>query len=175
MDSNRSRAATLIGVAAAAGAFGVAAIVSTATARADDFTDIITAVEADLTLGQGDFSVAATDFGSSEFTDGLAALLSGVDEDFEGVPDNLIVGSVDLLTNEQVVGTTTIEVGSEPDFASGLADAENFFAIAGPEFSTAATDLSSGDYADAVDFYFFGSILDVSGLEELLLGTVASF
>jgi hypothetical protein len=178
MNSNRSRAATLIGVTAAAGAFGVAVMMSAATAptaRADDFSDIITAVEGDFTLGQGDFSVAATDFGSGEFDDGVAALLSGVDEDFVGVPDNLFVGSVDLLTNEPVVGITTIGIGPEPDFASGLADAESQFADAGPVFSTAATDLFSGDYAGAADLGFFGVIEDAVGLSLLLSGAVDSF
>jgi hypothetical protein len=42
--------ATLVGVAAAAGAFGVAVMMSAATAptaRADDFTDVISEVDAD--------------------------------------------------------------------------------------------------------------------------------
>ena len=50
MDSNKPRIQILIGLAAAAGAVGAAAMVSTATAptaRADDFTDIITYVDAD--------------------------------------------------------------------------------------------------------------------------------
>jgi hypothetical protein len=44
MDNNRSRTGVLVGLAAAAGAFGVAAMMSAATAptaRADAFTDMI--------------------------------------------------------------------------------------------------------------------------------------
>src|ERR1700689_2795012 len=76
MDSNRSRTGVLVGLAAAAGAFGVAAMISAATpptARADDFTDIVNAVEAELAFGQAAFTTASTDFGSSDVTDGLQA------------------------------------------------------------------------------------------------------
>jgi hypothetical protein len=62
MDSNGLRAATLIGVAAAAGAFGAAALMSAATAptaRADAYSDIVADVEADLTYGQTAFGQAA--------------------------------------------------------------------------------------------------------------------
>ena len=46
--------AIAVGVAAAAGAFGVAALISMATAptaRADDFTDVINAVDFDYSTG----------------------------------------------------------------------------------------------------------------------------
>jgi len=52
MDSNRSRFGMLIGLAAAAGAFGVAVMMSAVTAptaRADDFSDVISAVDGDYT------------------------------------------------------------------------------------------------------------------------------
>ena len=51
MDSNGSRTGVLVGLAAAAGAFGVAAMMSAATAptaRADEFSDIVNGVEAEL-------------------------------------------------------------------------------------------------------------------------------
>src|SRR5271168_493275 len=71
MDSNRSRAATLIGVAAAAGAFGVAAMMSAATAptaRADDLTEIVNAVDGDFANGTADFNTAFGDFSGGDVT-----------------------------------------------------------------------------------------------------------
>src|ERR1700677_2547620 len=76
MDSNRSRVGMLIGLGAAAGAFGAAAIMSAdtaPTARADDFTDVINAVDAAYSSGQIEFGIADTDFGGSNINDGLAA------------------------------------------------------------------------------------------------------
>jgi hypothetical protein len=178
MDSNRSRTGMLIGVAAAAGAFGVAAMISAATAptaRADDFTDVINSVDADYTAGQGDFSAAFTDFGSSDVNAGLAAFLSGVDDDFVSAPDNLYVGSVDLLANDPVTGSLAIELPPETSFASALSEAETIFTDGQSYFTNAATDLTSGDYADAAFLDSYGSLYDVAGLQVLLEGVVASF
>ena len=106
MDSNGSRTGVLVGLAAAAGAFGVAAMMSAATAptaRADDFTDIVNGVEAELAYGQAAFTTAFTDFGSSDVTDGLQALVNGSYDDLVGAPDSLYIGTVEALTNETVV------------------------------------------------------------------------
>ncbi len=84
MDNNRSRSGVLVGLAAAAGAFGAAAMMSAATAptaRADDFTDIVNAAEGELAFGQTAFTTAFTDFGSSDVTDGLQALVNGSYDD----------------------------------------------------------------------------------------------
>jgi hypothetical protein len=61
MDSNRSRFGMLIGLGAAAGAFGVAAMMSAATAptaRADAYSDIISAVDGDFAAGEAEFASA---------------------------------------------------------------------------------------------------------------------
>jgi hypothetical protein len=178
MDSNRSGAATLIGVAAAAGAFGVAAMMSAATAptaRADDFTDVINVVDGDFTAGQADFSSAFTDFGSSDVNDGLAALFSGVDADFVIAPDNLYIGTLDLVANQSVTGVSTEFVPPESSFASGLGEAEFIFSDGESFFTQGATALSSGDYAGAAFADGFGSFYDAVALQVLLEGVVASF
>jgi hypothetical protein len=178
MDSNRSRAATLIGVAAAAGTFGIAAMMSTATAptaRADDFTDVINSVDADFSAGQEDFSTAFTDFGGSDVNGGLAAFLSGVDNDLVAAPDNLYVGSLDLLANDPVVSPFFIGLPSETSFASGLSEAESIFTTGQNYFAEAATDLSSGDYTLAAELDSLGSLYDIASLQILLEGVVASF
>lgn len=73
MGNKRSRA-VLVGLDAAVGAVGAAAMMSAATAptaRADDFTDILNGVEGNFAAGQTAFDNASTDFGGDDVTDGL--------------------------------------------------------------------------------------------------------
>jgi hypothetical protein len=178
MDSNRSRAATLIGVVAAAGAFGVAGLMSAATAptaRADDFTDVINAVDEDFTFAQADFAQAFGDFDTGNVNVGLAEFISGVDNDFLAAPDNLYIGTVDLLTNEPVADSLEVGLFPESGFSSGLTDAEAAFAFGQTQLTDAATALSEGDYAGAADYDALSSFSDVVGVQELLEGVVASF
>jgi hypothetical protein len=179
MDSNRSRAATLIGVAAAAGAFGVAAMMSAATAptaRADDFTDVISAVGGDYADGQAAFTTAFTDFSSSDLAPGLAALFDGINEDALSAPENLLTGTVEVLTNESVDTSTTWGFMVPADFSAAVLDAESIF-IEGEDYFTAASDaLSFGEYGSVVFYDLIGAdLLTVAPLEELLLGAAVSF
>src|ERR1700722_16140374 len=165
MDSNRSRAATLIGVAAAAGAFGVAAMMSAATAPpapADDFTDVINAIDADFTAGQTEFTTAFTDFGGSDVNDGLAALFSGVDDDFVGAPNNLILGTVELAENDTVTGSLAVEIPPESDFTNGLTFAETLLGEAQTYSTDAVSALSSSDYVSAAGDFYDVSLYDAA-------------
>ena len=95
MSETRSRSGILVAVAAAAVAFGAAAMMSAAaapTARADDFSQIVSAVDGDFTIGQGKYTTALTDFGSGDFVNGLAASLDGLNEYTLAAPDNLLLG-----------------------------------------------------------------------------------
>jgi hypothetical protein len=173
MDNNRSCVGTLIGVAAAVGAFGVAAMVSAATAptaRADDFTNIINAIDGDLTLGQTDFTAAFTDF-SSNVPEGLNAFYSGLDEDLWAAPTNLEVGTVQALLGEPIGGSIGVDVGLPTDFSSAVTDAQTVISEGEADFTAGATALASGDYASAVYDDAVGSLLafDVSG-QLLLIG-----
>jgi hypothetical protein len=174
---SRSRSGILVGLVAAAGAFGAAAMMLAATAptaRADDVTDVINAVEGDYAIGQGDFTAALADFGSSDVNDGLSAFFSGVDTDLVGVPTTLELGTIDLLTNQSAYLGSSFSVGPEPDFTSGLAGAESALGAAQESFTSAAADLSSGDYVDAASLDAIGSFYDVAALQVLLEGAVAS-
>jgi hypothetical protein len=180
MDSNRSRAATLIGVAAAAGAFGVAVMMSAATAptaRADDFSEIIGAVETDFTNGQGDFSTIFTELSSNGLTADVGLLIDGIDDDSLSAPQTLLVGTVEALTHETVDPPSDAFYFALPtSFTEGVDSAEGDLSYVPGFFSEAATALSSGDYGDAVYLDFYG--LDYSTLiplQELLLGALASF
>jgi hypothetical protein len=174
----RSRSGILVGVAATVGAFGAAAMMSAATApaaRADDFTDVINAVDGDFTFAQADFTHASGDFDTGNVNVGLAEFISGVDNDFVAAPDNLYIGTVDLLTNEPVADSIEVGISPESGFSSGLTDAETAFAFGQYQLSEVGTALSEGDYAGAASLGALGSFDDVEGVQELLEGVVASF
>jgi hypothetical protein len=178
MDSNRSRTGVLIGLAAAAGAFGVAAMMSTAaapTARADDFTDIVTYVDSDLGVGQADITTAFSDFSSGDFATGLASLFQGIDDDFLAAPDNLVIGTVEALEGEGIGGPLLFNLG-ELNFAGGLADAEDQFSYAvGSDFGDIPTELAAGDYGVATyDVLLGADYASVVPLEDIILGAAAS-
>ncbi len=179
MSNTRSRYGILVGLAAAAGAVCTAAMMSTATAptaRADDFTDIINAVDGDFATGQLDFTTAFSDFGSSAFGPGLTAFFDGVDDDLLSAPDNVIVGSVEALTNEPITNSITFGIGLPSSLADSVTLAESDFTGAESEFALAATDFSAGNYGDATLFDFIGADLaSVVPVEELLLGAAVSF
>jgi hypothetical protein len=175
VDSYRSRTGVLVGLAAAVGAFGAAVMMSAATAptaRADVLTDVINAVDADYAAGQGDFTTALTDLGSGDVNDGLAALFSGVDTDLVGIPSNLEIGAVELLTNQPSLLTSPLTVEPEPDFTSALTDAESAFATTQESFIEAVRALSMGDYIDALQVYSSVSVYEP--LQLLLEGVIAS-
>jgi hypothetical protein len=173
------RPGMLIGLAAAVGAFGAASTVSTASApaaRADDFSDIISAVDGDFTAGQTAFTIADSEFGSSEPVAGLAAFFGGVNDDALSAPNNLLVGSVEALTNETVTGSEPFGFLAPSSFSDGLNAAESFFAIGESYFTVGATDFASGDYGDAALYDLFASdYVSVLPLEDLILGAAVSF
>jgi len=177
MNGNGSRIGLLVGLTAAAGAFGAAAMISTATARADDFTDTIATAETELADGQAAFTVAETDFDSNLLTAGTAALFSGVDDDVLSAPNTLLAGTVEGLTNETYdLGTQFFGLGVPGTFTDALSFAESAFEGGLSFFSDGATALSAGDYGDAVSDDLFGmDLVSIVPLQEILLGTLASF
>jgi len=178
MDSNKPRIQILIGLAAAAGAVGAAAMVSTATAptaRADDFTDIITYVDADFADGQFNLTTAFSDFSGGDFVAGLTSLFQGVDDDVLGAPDNLLIGTVEALAGEPLGGPLPYDLGAEANFAGGLADAENDFSYAVVNLEDIPAELAAGDYGVATyDVLIGADYASIAPLEELILGAAAS-
>jgi len=162
----------LVGLGAAVAAFGAATMVSAATAqtaRADDFTDIINAVNGDLTLGQGEFATAFLDFGSNHVNDGLAAFFSGLDEDLWSTSTNVEVGTLAALTGLPIIGSIPVGVPVPTDFADAVAEAESTFAAGQADFAGAATALSDGFYASAALEQALGSLLSFDIPSQLLL------
>jgi hypothetical protein len=177
MDSNRSRTGMLIGLAAAAGAFGIAAMTSTATAptaHADNFTDIVTYVDADFADGQYGLTTAFSDFSSGDFATGLASLFDGVDDDFLAAPDNLLIGTVEALAGDPIGGPLLFDLG-ELNFAGGLADAQDQFSYAVANLEAAPAELAAGDYGAATyDVVIGADYASVIPLEDIILGAAAS-
>lgn len=178
MGCKRSRAGVLVGLAAAAGAFGAAAMMSAAsapTARADAYSDIIASIDGDYALGQTDFTTAATFLGSN-LPVGLALVLDGVNEDSLAASDNLLVGIAEALTNEPIATELSFSLPVPTDFADGVTEAQTIISSGEGLLSDVAPFLSAGEYGSAVYYDLLGSEeLSVFPLQELLLGAVAQF
>jgi hypothetical protein len=180
MSDTRSRSGILIAVAAAAGAFGAAALMSAATAptaRADDYTELINSLNEDFGFGQTAFTAASADFAGGNFTGGLAAFFTGVNDDVLSPSNNVLTATVDALSGEPFnAGAIEWNISAEPDFATALTDAQYEFNYGQGYYATAASDLASGDYSGAASYDGYG--LDYSAilpLEALILGAAASF
>jgi hypothetical protein len=177
--SHKSRTGPLVGVAATAGAFGALAIVAAATAptaRADDFSPVINAVDADFAAATEDFNSAYSDFGSSELGPGFASFLDGVDDDLLAAPQNLLVGTVEVLDSESVAPPLTWSLVPEASFAGGLSQAEADFSQGEVYLNAVTTALTSGEYGYAAYDGVLGSdLVSIVPLEDLLLGSLASF
>jgi hypothetical protein len=169
----------LVGLASTAVAFGAAAMTSAATAPnayADDLTDIIAAVDGDLVAGQTAFSTAAADFASSNLPAGLAAFADGVDDDLLSAPNNLLVGTIESLTNEPIDNSVPWVLTAVPDFTTALDNASVEFSSGLAFLANSLTDLSSGEYGMAAYLDLFGAdYVSIIPLEELLFGAAASF
>jgi hypothetical protein len=178
MGVTQARSRMLIGLAATVGAFGAAAMLSAATAptaRADAYSDIIASIDGDYALGQTDFTTAATYLGSN-LPVGLALLLDGADEDSVLAPDNLLVGTVEALTNEPIATDITAGLPVPTDFADAVTNAQALISQGESQLSDVAPLLSAGEYGSAVYYDLTGSeLVSVFPLEELLLGAVAQF
>jgi hypothetical protein len=174
------RSHLLIAMAAAAGAFGAAAMMTAATApiaRADDFTDTIATVEGQLADGQAVFGDAASAFSSSDIPAGTTYLFDGVNDDLFYAPNLFLAGTVEGLTNETYNLTEQVsDLLTPATFAAGVTDAESDFEQGLNLFQDASIALGDGNYGDAA-FYdaFAADFVSVVPLEELLLGSVASF
>jgi hypothetical protein len=167
---------TLIGLIAAAGAAAVMSAATAPTARADDFTDVINAVDGDFAAGQTYFTEAVTDFGSNQDVEGVASLFSGLNEDLLGAPISLVGGTAALLANEPVEGAVGLGIPAPTDFADGLSEAESLYTLGESYLTAGETALSSGDYGPGViDTLFGADVVSVVPLEEVLLGSIASF
>jgi hypothetical protein len=179
MSDTRSRSGILVGLAAAAGAFGAAAMMSAAAApaaRADDTSLIIAAIDGDYAAGQTDFTAAFTAFGSGDFVGGLADTFGGLNEDALAAPGNLLLGTVEALEGDPITSTLLFDDLLAPDsFADALSQAQIDFNEGQGFLSNAAIDFSAGDYgAGTYSELAGGGDAYVLSVEELLLGAAVA-
>jgi hypothetical protein len=179
MGETRLRSPILIAAAAAAGAFGAAAMMSAATApsaRADDTTLIIDAIQGDYAAGQADFTASFADFGSGAFVPGVAEFFDGMDQDSVAATDNLLLGTVEALEGDPITSTLFLGELSAPDsFADALEEAQILFNEGQGLVSNAAIDFSAGDYGAGTYAELVGSAdAYVLPVQELLLGALAA-
>jgi hypothetical protein len=164
MSDTRSRSGILVGVAAAAGAFGAAAMMSAAvapTARADDYTEIVANIDTLLSDGQNAFTAADTDFAGNEIAAGLQSFFNGVDDDSVGVPDTALLGTLQALAGDAIEGPSNFDFNSTAapaDFADAVSEAQGTYTLGEDYFNDAAASFFSGDYVDAFRVAEFGSI-----------------
>jgi hypothetical protein len=179
MIATQARSSILVALAATAGAFGAAAMMSAATApiaRADDFSDIISAIDGDYTQGSAAFSSALSDFGSADFTQGFAQILDGVDDYSLSPLINLEVGAVEASLGDAITGSQGFGLDVPTSFDDAVSLAQDAYASGEANFNLAATALASSDYITATINEAFGAdYTTIIPLEELLLGTIASF
>jgi hypothetical protein len=174
------RSHIVLSLGAAAGAVALASLMSTATApaaRADDFTDVITAVEGDFTAGQDAFTVADGDFADSNLIGGLSALFIGVNDDLLSAPNDLIGGVIGLANNGPIDGPDPWTDPVAPtSFSDGLSEAGTYFNYGLDELQAAGTYLSDGNFDGAAIEGLFGSDwISALAPEELLLASLTSF
>ena len=98
-----------------------------------------------------------------------------MNDDLLGAPNNLELGTLELIANDPVSASLVATIPSVTDFTAGLSEAESFFSAGASYFSEAATDLSAGDYVDASYLDYLGSLFDVASGQLLIEGVVASF
>ena len=179
MSATHVRSTVMISLAASAGVLGVTAMLSTAAApaaRADDFSDIINAINGDYTEASAAFSSALADFSSDNVSQGSAQLLDSFDDSLLGPTYNLAVGTVEVLEGDPVSSAIAFGLAAPTDFADGLTDAQITFASGASLFADSASLFGVGDYGAATsDLIIAADLTSITPLEEILLGTVASF
>lgn len=136
-----------------AGGFVATAMISgtpAPVAHADDFSTIladITATEAAATTA---LTTALTDLAGGNTADGLTQLFIGLDDDLLGVPNELQVGSLDLLQGVPVIPASDFEISfaTPASFAASVTEATTFY-NEGVTLATTLLNLPVTDYADS--------------------------
>jgi hypothetical protein len=163
----RRRAGATLALGAASGGLLAAAMAGSPTARADNpYTDIVNDVQNSITIGEADYSAAATDFSTAGGTNaGLVAEFLGFDNTFISTPDYVLLGLTAAGT-----GTDFSSYGHVFDVlpflfpltaAGEQSDATSYLAAVSADFTGATTDFSGGNYFDGVDAVLTAGYYDV--------------
>lgn len=157
---------------------GTAALMSTFApfAHADDFTDIIDNLQTTMGVAQTDFSNAYADFstGISGVPDGLEQLAGAENNDLVFTDADLVVGSLNALTNEPVEGPFTFAVQPAPiNLMEALTEVQSLSMIGQLTVDGIATELANGHLADAAYLGLLGAFASSDlPVEQLLIGGI---
>jgi len=101
---------------------------------------------------------------------------NGINDDSLSAPNNLLIGTVDLLTNTGVTNSIPWSLGDVGDFSGAETLAQESFAMGENEFTSAATEIANGLYGLAAfsDLFAVDDAFIVP-LEDLFMGSVLSF
>jgi hypothetical protein len=102
--------------------------------------------------------------------------VDGFDDDTLSPLINLELGTVEASLGDAITGSQTFGLNVPTSFADAVSLAEDAYAGGEADFNEAATALASSDYVTATYFDAIGTdYVSIIPLEELFLGTVASF
>jgi hypothetical protein len=140
-------------LAFAAGGFVAAAVISATSApvaHADDFSTILADITATETAATAALMTASTDLAGGDTADGLTQLFIGLDDDLLGIPNELQVGSIDLLQGLPVIPASDFEISfaTPASFAASVTEATTFY-NEGVTLATTLVNLPVTDYADS--------------------------
>jgi hypothetical protein len=104
------------------------------------------------------------------------ALFDATDDYSLLAPENLLIGSFEVLTNQPVdLFTTDYNWFLPGSFSDALTYAEGLPTYAAEDFSAGATDLASGDYGGGLLDYASGlNALLIDPIQALLIGAAES-
>jgi hypothetical protein len=168
-------------------AFGAAAMMSAATARADAFSDIASDVQNDLTIGQEDFGSAFSYFSGGSAVDdyyGEVYLLTGETNEFLLPGDQVYTGTVEALTNKSITDLPPVNFGlgefGDPNIttlplnlATAATEAQTAITDGQVLLADAATFFGAGDYGAAAIYDAIGSyVLSDLPTDLLMIGGV---
>jgi len=171
--TNHAKLTPVVGAVVAAGAIALAATIVMPTARADDLSEILAPVEADFAAGQSEFTTALSDFSAGDAGTGLAALFSGVDDDTLAAPNNLVLGSLEALTGNEIAVPLAGEVADPANLAAAFTDIQALYGQLPGLFESVPGELGGNDLAAAAYLLFaVPPALTIEPLQELLIGAV---
>lgn len=165
MTCNHLRIRFQLGAGAAVGGMLIAVIgqlVAAPTARADDpISELLNNVQLVTEIGTSYLNAAAMDFSAGYSIPGTSAGLIGLDNVLIAPEENVLLDTVDALTNTPVHAVIGFEPISGPtDWASALVQIQGFADAANVDFTQAANFMTAGDFAAA-------ELLDIEGFNAL--------
>jgi hypothetical protein len=159
---NHSRRAIVLGVGLATGGMFAAALGQLAaapTAHAD-ITDIVNAIDTSVLDGSDDFSDAAMNFTSGDYSDALALSFAGLDDDLIAPQYDILIDGYEALVGASLPDASTALVFPIPDtptdFADTQTDVTTLINDATASFNIADTDFAGSDIYDGLIQTAFG-------------------